>query len=603
MMEIYLQCISLLLILSLSVPTVSPVSHSHFFFATITNTTITNNFTSSYPDYYMTRSIDDITLFRYDSVNEVIERRVPWFRSTYPTLLFDSINQLRIQKNLQNVLQFIMNHVNDTEGFHVLQVLQGCVLYENLSNDTIFSYHYDGEPFLAFNVEEATWIPGDPKAQDFADILNMNDTVTNDTRNVLVHECIPHISKLLSLGKCTFNRREQPVVVVTQMPIKNTIYRLHCRAYGHYPKDISMTWYKNGEPVSESLLDRVTLPFPDITYLTQLSMNTTLLDDDVYTCIVTHSSMMSPLTAISHSHFFFTTVTNDITFYYPTYYSTRSIDDITLYWYDSNNEVIERRVPWFRRANSTLLDASISEFKEQLRMQRFLQMLKLGLNDTEGFHILQLLDGCVLYDNGTFDTLYRYHYDGKPFLSFNVKEANWTAEDPKAQYLTYVLNVNETKTKEIRNLLVNRCVPHIHELLSLGNCTFNRREKPLVKVTHKVLSNTTDELNCRAYGHSPENISMAWYLNEEQQSNITETLPLPDSTYLSSLLLNISTYHGGVYSCHLNHSSLKSTLVVEWGLPEETEPIGAIITICLAAVVIIVVIIVGSVLITKLRKK
>ncbi|XP_077342814.1 major histocompatibility complex class I-related protein 1-like [Lithobates pipiens] len=273
------------------------VSHSHFFFTTITNTNITNNFTSSYPDYYVTRSIDDITLLRYDSVNEVIERRVPWFKSTYSTLLFDSINQLRMQESLQNILQIVMNHLNDTEGFHVLQVLQGCVLYENFSNDTIFSYHYDGEPFLTFNVEEATWIPEDPKVQDFADILNMNDTVTHDTKNVLVHECIPHISKLLSLGKCTFNRREQPVVAVTQMPIQNTIYRLLCRAYGHYPKDISMMWYKNGEPVSESLMDRVTLPFPDITYLTQLSMNITLLDNEVYTCIVTHSSMMSPLTA------------------------------------------------------------------------------------------------------------------------------------------------------------------------------------------------------------------------------------------------------------------------------------------------------------------
>lgn len=99
---------------------------------------------------------------------------------------------------------------------------------------------------------------------------------------------------------------------------------------------------------------------------------------------------------VSHSHFFFTTVTNDITYYYPTYYSTRSIDDITLYWYDSNNEVIERRVPWFRRANSTLLDASISEFQEQQRMQRFLQMLKLGLNDTEGESTFQNFWGIML---------------------------------------------------------------------------------------------------------------------------------------------------------------------------------------------------------------
>ncbi|XP_040180827.1 hereditary hemochromatosis protein homolog [Rana temporaria] len=131
-------------------------------------------------------------------------------------------------------------------------------------------------------------------------------------------------------------------------------------------------------------------------------------------------------------------------------------------------------------------------------------------------------------------------------------------------------------------------------------------EEPLVKVTHSVLSNSTDQLNCRAYGHSPKNISMAWYQNKEAVRNnqSAETLQLPDLTYLTSLKLNITTHHDEVYNCHVNHSSLKSTLVVKWGHTEEsTEPIGAILTICLAAVVIFVITIIVSVLITKLRKK
>lgn len=107
-------------------------------------------------------------------------------------------------------------------------------------------------------------------------------------------------------------------------------------------------------------------------------------DFSIFTFLFSVKFFLSFYYTDSHSHFFFTTVTNDITNYYPTYYLTRSIDDITLYWYDSNNEVIERRVPWFRRAKSTLLDASISEVHEQQRMENFLQMLKRGLNDTEG---------------------------------------------------------------------------------------------------------------------------------------------------------------------------------------------------------------------------
>ncbi|XP_040180828.1 major histocompatibility complex class I-related gene protein-like [Rana temporaria] len=314
----------------------------------------------------------------------------------------------------------------------------------------------------------------------------------------------------------------------------------------------------------------------------------------------------------SHSHFFFTTVTNDITNYYPTYYSTRSIDDITLYWYDSNNEVIERRVPWFRRAKSTLLDASISEFHEQQRMQNVLQMLKRGLNDTEGFHILQLLDGCVLYDNGTFDTLYRYHYDGKPFLSFNVKEASWIAEDPKAQYLTNMLNVNETKTQEIRNTLVKICVPHIHELLSLGTCTFNRREPPVVIVTQMLITNSTYRLNCQAYGHYPKTISMTWYKNDEPISeSLMErvTLPLPDITYLTWLLLNITLKQDDVYTCSVTHSSLTSPLMAEWRLSGESSEVsrgmsnGRVIALCVGISLLVVLTVFGAVSIAKSRRQ
>ncbi|XP_077340146.1 HLA class I histocompatibility antigen, alpha chain F-like [Lithobates pipiens] len=290
-MERYLLYISVSLILYLPPIIASSGSHSHYFFTTVT----TRDPASDYPFYYTSRSIDDITLYRYDSNIGIIERKVPWFRTAYLGLLLASVEEHNTGISQSKVLESFMFHVNDTEGFHVLQLLDGCIAYENGTFDSLLHYHYDGNPFISFNLEKANWTAEDPRAQYLVDINNHNQTLTEELRNKLVDKCLPHITELLSMGKCTFSRKEQPVVIVGQTLIKNITSRLNCRAYGHYPKNISLRWYKNGQPVPESLMERVTLPFPDITYLTQLSMNITPKKDDVYFCSVDHSSLMSPL--------------------------------------------------------------------------------------------------------------------------------------------------------------------------------------------------------------------------------------------------------------------------------------------------------------------
>ncbi|XP_068103897.1 major histocompatibility complex class I-related gene protein-like [Hyperolius riggenbachi] len=258
-------------------------------------TTLTNYPGYDYPSYYTTRSINDITVYWYDSKDLVVQRRVPWFQSPYPSLLEASFVEYDFQLEMEKTFQGLQDYL-DTSGLPILQRLTGCNLYDNSTASAIFSFHYDGKPLLTFHVEEAFWTAEVKKAQSIADSLNKNKTELQENRDLLLNTCTSHAKELLSMGNCTFTKRERPVVTVTQTPITNSTYRLHCRAYGHYPKDINMTWYRNGQQISEDIMDRVTLPYPDITYLTWLSLNITPSPDDVYTCSVTHSSMMAPFT-------------------------------------------------------------------------------------------------------------------------------------------------------------------------------------------------------------------------------------------------------------------------------------------------------------------
>ncbi|XP_075117050.1 major histocompatibility complex class I-related protein 1-like [Leptodactylus fuscus] len=260
--------------------------HSHYFFMTAVN-----DLTSDVSSYVMTRTLDDIILLRYDSDHEVVERRVPWYKSPYATLLDASITFFMNQLDMQSLLRNISSYTNDPEGYHVLQRLEGCTLYDNGTVQGSFGYRFDGKPFMYFDLESETWTAETLVAEELAKMFNSNLTLLKQNPYLLVNTCIPHIRKLLSMGNCTFNRKEAPVVKVRQIPTDSGGVRLYCRAYGHYPKDISIMWYKNGQPISEEMMERLTLPLLDMTYLTSLSFIVTSAAYDVYTCKVNHESM------------------------------------------------------------------------------------------------------------------------------------------------------------------------------------------------------------------------------------------------------------------------------------------------------------------------
>ncbi|XP_040261340.1 major histocompatibility complex class I-related gene protein-like isoform X1 [Bufo bufo] len=262
-------------------------NHSHYFY-----TTVTYNVSFGLLSYYSTRTIDDITLFRFDIDEGVVERKVPWFKGANRTLLSVSVNEQRFYRLMNFTIYSIMDFLSYPEGDHILQNLDGCALFGNGTVNIINKYHFNGKPLMFFNLDTGKWMAELPEYEDFVDDLNGNTTMSEEEKNISLSECVQHIQELLQLGKCTLDRKEVPVVKVTQIPVGNTGVRLYCRAYGHYPKDIFIMWYKNGHHISEKMMERLTLPLPDMTYLSSLSINVTSLADDVYTCKVNHSSML-----------------------------------------------------------------------------------------------------------------------------------------------------------------------------------------------------------------------------------------------------------------------------------------------------------------------
>ncbi|KAG8536509.1 hypothetical protein GDO81_026213 [Engystomops pustulosus] len=85
--------------------------HTHYFYVTVTS-----EWTDELPLYTTTRTLDDITLLRYDSDQEVLERRVPWFQSPFSSLLDASLSYLSIQNSDENLLRVISEVMGHTGG-------------------------------------------------------------------------------------------------------------------------------------------------------------------------------------------------------------------------------------------------------------------------------------------------------------------------------------------------------------------------------------------------------------------------------------------------------------------------------------------------------
>ncbi|KAM4696210.1 major histocompatibility complex class I-related gene protein-like [Rhinophrynus dorsalis] len=175
-----------------------------------------------------------------------------------------------------------------------IQYVHGCTIFSNGSTQVSFQIALDGIEFLRFDVETGNFSTEIEGAQEMVNQLNANRTL-NQMRSDQLNLCLGLLHRLLEFGNQTINRKEVPVVQVTQKLVIYDIMTLRCSVIGHYPREVSVMWDRNGHQIPERELVRRTLPLPDHTYLSFLSVDISPVTEDIFTCQVTHSSMASPL--------------------------------------------------------------------------------------------------------------------------------------------------------------------------------------------------------------------------------------------------------------------------------------------------------------------
>nr|AJZ73945.1 MHC class I antigen [Cercocebus atys] len=297
----------------------------------------------------------------------------------------------------------------------------------------------------------------------------------------------------------------------------------------------------------------------------------------------------------SHSMRYFYTAVSRPGRWEPRFIAVGYVDDTQFVRFDSDAESprMEPRAPWVEQEGPEYWD------RETQKMKTETQMAPVGLRNLRGYynqseagsHTIQLMYGCDLGPDGRLLRGYhQYAYDGKDYIALNEDLRSWTAADMAAQNSQRKLQTAGA-AEQHRAYLEGRCVEWLRRYLENGKETLQRADPPKTHVTHHPVSDHEATLRCWALGFYPEEITLTWQRDGEDQTQDTElveTRPAGDGTFQKWAAVVVPSGKEQRYTCHVQHEGLPEPLTLRWEpSSQSTIPIVGIIAglVLLGAVV------------------
>ncbi|XP_058230481.1 BOLA class I histocompatibility antigen, alpha chain BL3-6-like [Hemibagrus wyckioides] len=199
------------------------------------------------------------------------------------------------QDTFKSYLSYIMQSLTKSEGVHTLQRMYGCELHDDSSTRGYDQFGYDGEDFISLNLKTGTWTADNDKAEVMKKEWDNVPGFIPCQRNYLEKECIEWLERFVSYGRETLERKDPPTASVFQKHSPSP--EVVCHATGFFPKEVMISWRKDGEDVNEDVELRETLPNQDGSFQKRsiLKVPAEDLQKHTYTCVIQHSSLKEEL--------------------------------------------------------------------------------------------------------------------------------------------------------------------------------------------------------------------------------------------------------------------------------------------------------------------
>ncbi|XP_019490480.1 PREDICTED: HLA class I histocompatibility antigen, B-15 alpha chain-like isoform X1 [Hipposideros armiger] len=257
------------------------------------------------PRYISVGYVDDTQFVRFDSdaANPRMEPRAAWMEGPWVEQALPGYwdEQTQICKSTAQINRGSLNNLrgyyNQSEaGSHTYQRITGCDVgpdgrllrgYRQLA--------YDGADYLALNEDLSSWTAADTAAQ----ITRRKWEAAGEAerwKGYFEGRCLEWLRRYLEKGKETLLRADPPKTHVTHHPTSDHEVTLRCWALGFYPAEITLTWQRDGEDLTQDTELVETRPAGDGTFQKWAAVAVPPGEEQRYTCHVQHEGLPEPLT-------------------------------------------------------------------------------------------------------------------------------------------------------------------------------------------------------------------------------------------------------------------------------------------------------------------
>ncbi|XP_072473180.1 patr class I histocompatibility antigen, B-2 alpha chain-like isoform X2 [Notamacropus eugenii] len=203
------------------------------------------------------------------------------------------VNTQSYRASMENVPGYFNQSASNV---HTFQRMLGCDVSPELTFLRGFrQYAYDGRDYIALDTETYTWTAVVPTAVNTKHRWEV-ERPAERYKAYLEETCVQRVKKYLEMGKEVLMRTDPPSTRVTRHTAPHGEVTLRCRAQDFYPKEISLTWLRDGEELPQDTEFIETRPAGDGTFQKWAAVEVTSGQEGRYTCRVQHEGLPEPLT-------------------------------------------------------------------------------------------------------------------------------------------------------------------------------------------------------------------------------------------------------------------------------------------------------------------
>ncbi|XP_078073688.1 class I histocompatibility antigen, F10 alpha chain-like [Mustelus asterias] len=283
---------------------------------------------------------------------------------------------------------------------------------------------------------------------------------------------------------------------------------------------------------------------------------------------------------------------------FPEFVAVGYVDDVQFVVYDSDRRELIPREQWMVESEGLeSWERKKMLVQEQERYSKAdIPLFMSRANQSGGIHVYQTMTGCDLRDGGTTSGFNQFGWDGKDFISFDKDHMVWVTPITWGEIIKNNLDRDIANSKGWKSYLEGECIEWLKKYLEYGQREL-RVVAPVVSFTRLGDSN---QLSCAVTGFYPQAIEVNLWRDGVviDETLSTGILPNHDSTYQIRKWVEFDPEDQAGYSCRVEHSGMKETLVVIYE-PKSRSQVAVTVGIVVGVLVLIALIIVAVIIYNK----